>query len=370
MKGHPALHDQKQKTLLHIFPTFAVGGSQMRFARLATALGERYRHTVIALDGNFEMSSRVTTPITCERLTHPEHGTLRPVFNAVCRLMKSQIDTIVTYNWGSMNWCLANRLWPRGRHVHIEDGFGPEEQSTQIPRRVWMRRMALSAANTVTVVPSRQLETIARDIWRLPQERLLYIPNGIDCARFAAAGRERATHTSTLTLGTVATLRREKDLGQLIRLFQDLSLRWPNLKLLIVGDGPERANLETAAHKTGMMDRITFTGPSSQPEKFLAQMDVFVLTSLTEQMPLSVLEAMAAQLPVLSPDVGDVSSMVAAENRDFIVPARDHTALTNAACKLLASAELRENIGTANQEAAISRFDEQEMVARYAEILG
>ena len=80
-------------------------------------------------------------------------------------LRRIRPDLLVTYNWGATEWALANAL-PLVRHVHIEDGFGPEEQAGQIARRVWLRRLFLRRATVM--VPSRTLWRIATEIWRLP----------------------------------------------------------------------------------------------------------------------------------------------------------------------------------------------------------
>ena len=94
-------------------------------------------------------------------------------------------DLLITYNWGSLEWAMAN--WPRlVPHVHIEDGFGPEEADRQLLRRVWTRRLLLS--NSRVVVPSRTLERIALHVWKLSPSRVRYIPNGVDCQRFSGLG--------------------------------------------------------------------------------------------------------------------------------------------------------------------------------------
>ena len=93
--------------------------------------------------------------------------------------------------------------------------FGPEEADRQIPRRVWARRLALGRIKAL-VVPSQTLVAIAREIWRLPPEKIRYIPNGVDCDLFAAAGDESAApgfarRDGELIVGTIAPLRVEKN---------------------------------------------------------------------------------------------------------------------------------------------------------------
>ena len=138
-----------QKHLLHVFPTFAVGGSQMRFAQLARLPGGRYRHTVIALDGNIDMAARLQgLPVTCHALSFDKGKTLQTWRRFAGSLRSFRPDVLFTYNWGAIEWALINRLEGIARHIHVEDGFGPEEVQKQLKRRIWMRRLALSGART------------------------------------------------------------------------------------------------------------------------------------------------------------------------------------------------------------------------------
>lgn len=353
------------KHLLHVFPTFAVGGSQMRFAQLVRLHGARYRHTILALDGNYDMANRLGgIPITYPKLEFDKRQTLTSwrLFRRTLRDIAP--DVLLTYNWGAVEWALINRFAVKLPHLHIEDGFGPEEARGQLKRRVWTRRLALTGRNTKIILPSRNLERIARDIWKLPSKQVRYIPNGVDCARFAVTSRPEVA--GPLVIGTVASLRKEKNIARLIEAFSDISSQRPSgsLELLIVGGGAERQPLESLARQRGTA--VRFAGQTNEPEKFLPQMDIFALSSDTEQMPLGVLEAMAAGLPVVATAVGDVAQMVAAENRGYVVPAGDFTA---ALARLIDDGQARQVLGRANEEKAREAFDENVMAARYAELI-
>jgi glycosyltransferase involved in cell wall biosynthesis len=356
------------KHLLHVFPTFAVGGSQMRFAQLARLHGERYRHTVIALDGKYDMAGRLSgLPVTCEELPFDKRKPLETWrrFRSALRVIRP--DVLLTYNWGAIEWALINRLEGIARHIHIEDGFGPEEAQKQLKRRVWARRLALSGRDTTVVLPSRNLERIALNIWSLSPSGVRFIPNGIDCPRFAVPARERSD--GHVVIGTVASLRREKNIARLIQAFAAIASQCPSptLELLIVGDGAERASLEQEARELNIAGQVRFTGQSNRPEDWYPRMDIFALSSDTEQMPLSVLEAMAAGLPVVSTAVGDVAQMVSDENRDYVVPAQDFAATL---ARLVDDAAARRSIGSANEKKARANFDENVMAARYADLIG
>jgi len=351
--------------VLHVFPTFDVGGAQARFATLANRLGPRLRHLVVAMDGRHGCRERLDPALD---IRFPEveirkgdtQGNLRR-FRVALRAWRP--DLLVTSNWGSIEWAMAAALPPRPvRHLHMEDGFGPEERDRQVPRRVWTRRLVLR--RSLTVVPSRNLERIARDVWRLPRGRVLYQPNGVDLTRAAP----EQVPGEGLIVGTVAALRTEKNVARLLRAFA-LAVEKRPARLLVVGDGPERAGLERLAGELGIAWRVHFAGHAAQPRGLLQAMDVFALSSDTEQMPLSLLEAMAAGKPVAATAVGDVADMLAPENRPYAVE-RDDQALAGAIGALLDDAGARLALGTANRARAEAVYSEGAMVEAWAGLLG
>jgi glycosyltransferase involved in cell wall biosynthesis len=342
----------------------------MRFAQLAKLHGPRYRHTVLALDQNYDMASRLDgLPITYEKLDFDKRKTFASwrQFRAALRAIRP--DVLFTYNWGAIDWALVNRSGIVARHIHIEDGFGPEEAEKQLLRRVWTRRLALSGRDTMVILPSRNLERIALGLWSLPAGRVRYIPNGVDCARFAVPSRHAGGNGERTVIGTIATLRREKNIARLIRVFSRISAQRSSTELMIVGDGTERSALEALANQLGVAGQVRFVGQTSRPEDWLPQMDIFALSSDTEQMPLSILEAMAAGLPVVATAVGDVAQMVSGANGPYVVPATDD-AVFDALMRLIEDRSAQYEIGRANEKKVRENFDEDVMAARYAEIIG
>jgi len=344
----PPTPSEPTRRILHVFATFAAGGPQIRFARLAERLGDRFEHAVVAVDGVTEALA------LCDpgrvRLLHvarPGRGLPSPA--DLLRLRRNiaalRPDLLVTVNWGSIDWLLANRLRPLCPHLHVEEGFGPEER----PDRQ-------------LVVVSRTLERVARDLWRVPPERLARVPNGIAVERYAKAARFPASLRRSerdVVAIAVGGLRAEKNPARLVRLLAALPER-AAVRLVIVGDGPERPKVEALAAPFG--DRVLFLGARRDVPELLAAADLFLLGSDTEQMPLAILEAMAAGLPVVATAVGDVPEMVAAENRPFVLPPADEAGLAAALARLTAEPALRRRIGEANRARARAVYDEARMV--------
>jgi glycosyltransferase involved in cell wall biosynthesis len=294
---------------------------------------------------------------------------LRGTLSAVLGLRRLRPDLLMTYNWGAIEWAIANRLLPVARHVHLEAGFGKEEADHQLQRRVWCRRWALARCSSV-VVPSRGLQDLARDVWKLPSETIAYLPNGVDVERFAALAKDTipgfTRQPGELVVGTVAPLRPEKNVGRLLRVFAMLSSRVP-ARLVVAGDGMERRALERLARELGIADQVIFTG-QVKPESVLGTFDIFALSSDTEQMPNALLEAMAASRAVAAVDVGDVKGMVCEENRNFIVPRDDGQAFVGAIEHLLQDDVIRETLGRKNRKRVVKEFSQERMFAAYSEV--
>lgn len=359
--------------LLHVFPSFAIGGQQIRFVALAAALHDKYRHTVVAMDADYSAGKLLGRDVACSFAEIPvvkSRGvSFANVRNARSILRESRPDLLLTYNWGTIEWSLANLFFPYCPQLHLEDGFGPDESlTTQVRRRALSRRLLLSRCKSV-IVPSGTLLTVATDIWRLPRNRVTHIPNGIECDRFdrppdpELLSNFRIPHSAPI-VGTVAALRPEKNLMRLLRVFAAVA-RETQASLVIVGDGPLRQALTDEAARLGLGDRVIMTGMLPNPEKIISRFDVFALTSDTEQMPNAVIEAMAAGIAVVATDVGDVKRMLAKENAPFVTRCDDESGLIERLRALLRDRELRRSIGRRNKGRVRDNFGFDAMLSRH-----
>jgi glycosyltransferase involved in cell wall biosynthesis len=362
--------------LLHVFSTFAVGGPQARTAELIHAFGPAMEHVLIAADGRtdaigaFDLARAVRlVPVRFAKGRGIAPGNLI----RVRRLLRAERPALMlTYNFGALEAALANRLWPLCPHLHFEEGFGPEESAgRQLRRRVWLRRLALGGGTRI-VVPSRTLERIAVQRWGFSADRVVYAPNGVDLERFADRPVGGATvverRPGEVLIGTVGALRPEKNLARLLRAFAALPAS-PPTRLVVVGDGPERQRLAALTAELGVADRVILTGQLAHPERVLALLDLFALSSDTEQMPISLLEAMAARLPVVATDVGDVAAVLPAAQHAFVVDRAAEALFVSAMTRLIADDALRRNLGTENHARVRRHFERTAMVARYRDLL-
>ena len=221
------------------------------------------------------------------------------------------------------------------------------------------------------MVPSQSLRAVATKTWRLDPDRVRHIPNGVAAAALADQARRpfglRRQDNERL-FGTLAGLRPEKNLGRLLRIAA-LLLDLTPWRLVIAGEGSQRRQLEASTRELGLLERVVFTGFVDRPGSLLGELDVFVVTSDTEQMPISVLEAMAVGLPVLATDVGDLRLMLPPASRDACVFGRNQeSAFAARLAALLASPDERRRLGVLNRERA-AEFSLEAMVARHDRLL-
>jgi glycosyltransferase involved in cell wall biosynthesis len=348
--------------LLHVFPSFGLGGAQARFAILAHALGGGFRHTVVCLNDDRQAAALLSpaAPVAFAEAP-PAEGAL-PARLAVYRRMLRDLrpDLLLTYNWGSIEVALAN--FGRIPHLHVEDGFGPEEARRQFRRRVWLRRLAL--ARSQVVVPSLTLQEIALKTWRLRADQVHYVPNGVASASACATRLEAIAPglpAGAVRIAWAGGLRREKNLMRLLRAFAPVK---DNAVLLLIGDGPEKPAVLAEAERLALGPRLRVLGPRADVRDLLMQSDILALSSDTEQMPLVVLEAMDAGLPVAACDVGDIHHIVAPENWPYLV-APDDQALAASLAALTAMPEMRRTIGEANRARARRVFSDTRMIDSY-----
>ncbi|MCC6405923.1 MAG: glycosyltransferase [Planctomycetes bacterium] len=360
--------------LLHVFATFAPAGPQVRTVGLMRAFGRAFRHSVVALDGDTRASALVGDDVEVHVLqAPPKASTPRTVLALRQLLIREAPDLVLTYNFGALDAVIAAKLASLPC-IHHEDGFNPDEAGGLKARRVWLRRAVLPGVHAVIVI-SEKLQRIARESYRLPSDLVHFVPNGIDLERFAPAPRNSALRRelgipdAAFVVGGVGHLRAEKNFARLL----DAAARARDrvdVHVLLLGDGPMRAELERLAARPELAGRVHFAGYHADPRAHYRAMDAFAISSDTEQQPLALLEAMACGLPVVATDVGDVRAMLAEPNRGAV-----HALGTDVANRLadslfeLARDPVRTRaLGAANRAAVAARFDARIMRATYREL--
>lgn len=360
--------------ILHVHGSFNLGGKEARAVQLMNIWGDKARHSIVSADPD-AMGARaaINAGVDVDFPDGPSFagkpGLAR--YKVITAFLK-RFDLILTYNWGSMDAVMAHRLAGASAGlpplIHHEDGFNADEAVRLKTKRNLFRRIALQRAHGM-VVPSVRLETIAHTVWKQPAHKVHLIRNGIDVARYAPPPAPDAIpglrrSPGKLLVGTLAGLRPVKNIPRLVRA---VAAHKDRLQLVVVGEGPERDAILAEAARQGMGD-IHMAGFMDRPWRFVGLFDIFALSSDSEQFPISLVEAMAAGVPVASMDVGDVANMVATANQPYVVA--DEAGLADALGALAADAELRATLGAANRERAARDYAEKTMVAAYGALYG
>ena len=206
-------------------------------------------------------------------------------------------------------------------------------------------------------------------------KKIRTIANGIDVQTFEHAHALPAFNfDGSKVIGMVARLDLQKGFEHLLRAARDLCVAFPALKVVIVGDGPDRKAIEDMIQRFGLQSNVILAGQHSDMPGIYAAMDVFVLPSLNEGLPMTILEAMAASKPVIATRVGAIPSVIRDGETGLLVDPGDTYGLRNAVARLLSAPDLCHRIGAAGH-AWVSRHYTSEIMAlkyrqMYDEVLG
>jgi len=360
--------------LLHVVPTFVPAGLEMRTVHLIAGFGSDLRHSILSMDGRTDAADRLPPGAPVRFIpSPPKAGSLRTSIRLRHILQEEKPDLVLTYNWGAFDALLAARSLGLHRVLHHEDGFNADESHALKRRRVLARRAMLPWVPRV-VVPSQRLFDMATQLWKVPADQIRLIRNGIRLDVFnrsdggPALRQELGIPEDALVVGTVGHMRAEKNH---LRLLEACAALPADLRVhvLIVGDGDERARLEERAVRPDLAGRVHLAGYRPDPQRFFRAMDVFAITSDTEQMPVCLLEAMASCLPVVSTDVGDIRTVLPAEQEPWLVPLDRHAgAFAQRLGELARTPALRRQLGERNRRQVEERFSFDTMLAAYREI--
>jgi glycosyltransferase involved in cell wall biosynthesis len=226
----------------------------------------------------------------------------------------------------------------------------------------------LARFNDAAIAVSTPVAQVLRD--HMPAGRVHQIDNGIDVDRFARSlKREEAKVQLGLdparpVLGFVGRLSAEKGLSYWLTALQEVAAAVPEIQVLIVGEGDERATLERDIPRLGLQQQVRLLGNRRDTPLIYAALDIFVLPSVLEAFPMVVLEALSSACPVIATQVGEVSRIV---SRDVgcVVPSRDPSALARAMLAMLRDAPLRHAMGQAGRKQVLERYSSRAMAEQY-----
>jgi glycosyltransferase involved in cell wall biosynthesis len=371
--GSPAARDGRDDRVrvLHVLATLLPGGSEISVLRLVSALDTtRYRVSVACLRGEAPMADEFRAA-GFEVVRFGMRGKLDP--GCLLRLRRyvarERIDIVHTHmDLADFYGALAGRLG--GARGVVATKHAPDEFRT---RRTWKRypfllleRLAYEMDDAVIVV-SEGLRAFLETEERLPRRKMVVIGHGIEAApRPATRGEARrilGLPAQGPLIGAVGRLSHEKGQLVLLQALPAILAAFPRTSCVFAGEGPTRAPLEEVTRRLGIGDRVVFLGFRRDVPMVLAALDLFVQPSIYEGFGLSLLEAMAAGLPVVASRVGGIPEVIEDGRTGVLVPPQDPAALAGAVVRLLGDAGGARRLG---ETAAVSTR-ERYSLARVAE---
>jgi glycosyltransferase involved in cell wall biosynthesis len=201
----------------------------------------------------------------------------------------------------------------------------------------------------------------------IPAQKVAVIPNGIDIAPFESAA-PAIDFPGRLTLGMVARLDMNKGFGPLLHALVEVARHCPEILLIVAGEGPARNEIEESIANLQLQNNVRLLGTRKDMPELYASFNVFVLPSLNEGMPLTVLEAFASGLPVVATGIGAIPSVVQDGVSGILVDPGDVASLAAAILKLAREPELRARMGAAGGQKVRAEYTASSMAHRYLEL--
>jgi glycosyltransferase involved in cell wall biosynthesis len=359
-----------KKRVALIIPTLDRSGAEKQFTRLASGLPrERYDVHVLLLTRSGPYADQLQAagiPVTLlgkrSKFDPTAFWRLRSWLKTV------QPDIIHTWLFAANAYGrLAAGIVPRAKVVVSERCVDSWKQGWQL----WLDRKLIRRTDRL-VGNSQSVVAFYRDLG-VPAEKLVCIPNGVDCPPPTmidrpALLRELGWPEDSFLAGFIGRLAPQKRVDDLIFAVETLRQTRPQLKLMLVGDGPQRERLEQFTRDVGCTEHVRFLGHRSDTEKWLALLDAFCLASSFEGMSNSLMEAMAAGKPAVVSDIPPNRELVIQGETGFLAPVGDRVAYMQFLRLLIDDPELRQRLGTTGRHRMEREFSVAQMVERYAEL--
>lgn len=365
---------RKPLRLMHITHDLAIGGLQQVIVNLCRTLDQENFHiTVLCLCDLGPLAETIQElGIKVILLPGQEGRTDYFSFIKVARILKKEkIDVIHTHNTqplvdGTLGAVLAGGM---RRIIHTD-------HARQFPDKVryMFAEWCMSHRVHRMVGVSEQTTLNLRRYEKIPQKKLMTIENGIDGSRFDAVvdveNKRRALGLPSAgpLIGVISRLEAVKGITWLLQAMPDIIQRFPNLILLIVGEGTCRRDLEAETEQLGLHDHVVFTGARRDVPEILPLLDIYLLPSLSEGLPMGLLEAMAAGCPVIASAVGGIPAVVTNSETGVLVAPADSSTLARAVMDLVADPKGRARMSRCQKKLFYRHYRAAIMTRKYCRL--
>jgi len=362
--------------ILHVVPSFGLGGMEKVICSIVDNLSDGYCHEILALDNNTGAGKWIRgSHVRFHEFQRPP-GRLQ-FFRALYGVLRERTPgLLMTYNWGATDAIWLGTLAGVRKIIHSEHGFNMDEAQATLWKRNLVRAVVYRLASSVIVV-SEALARLMHDQYHLKPERVAIIPNGVDtdvyCPEKGVGTRirkELGLLASDLVIGFAGRLDPVKNFSFMLEVFEGCLKMDQRFRLVIIGEGPEEEGIRTLCRHKGLTSFIRLVGKQDDVLPYLRALDMFLLTSVREQMPMSLLEAMAVELPIVASAVGDIPGFIATGTEGFVFALRMGSESFSQALYELADEATRRRMGRAARQKVVASLSECRMLQRYRELIG
>jgi glycosyltransferase involved in cell wall biosynthesis len=355
-----------------ILHAMQVAGAEVLVAETIQRLGSRIEPTVFCLDAIGTLGEQLLAqgvPVVC--LGRRPGRDWMVAWRLAREIQARHVDVLHAHQYTPFFYAGLARFLasPSPRLILTEHGRHYPDVASPL-RRAINRLLLDHAADAVNACCAFSGRSLVR-VDGFSGRRIAVIENGIEIERYSRAA-DRAALRRSLGLDparryvvTVARLHPIKDHAMLLRAFQVVAAKVPDVDLLLAGDGPLREDLQALTGSLGLTGRVRFLGLRRDVPQLLQAADVFALTSLSEAASLTLLEAMASGLPVVVTDVGGNPEIVRQEVEGLLVPRGDWAAAADALLHLLQDAEAASAMGRAGQDRVRQHYQLQHTIDSY-----
>lgn len=367
-----SLEGPRPLRIAFVLTSMPLGGAETLLADLVRRLDrDRFSPEIICLKQLDVLGEQLATeiPVSSDYLTNKYD--VRVLMKLLQHFANRELDAVITVGAGD------KMFWGRlAAYLSNTPVVISALHSTGWPDGIGHLNRLLSPITDAFVAVADEHGRYLRDRERLPANKVRVIPNGVDTARFApdltignAVRQELRIPLDAPVASIVAVLRPEKDHRLFLEAAQHIRRRLPDSRFLIVGDGPQREELERYALQLGLTDAVYFLGARRDVPALLCATNVLLLTSKNEANPVSILEALSAQVPVVATRVGSVPSTVIDGQTGYLAIPGDAPDIAEQTLRLLNHPDVMDRLGRNGREAVCQNWSVDAMVRGYEQLI-
>lgn len=375
MRYHPNMSPDSRPTIGHVLHRLDFAGAEVLAADLARELGDRYRFVFLCLDGIGQLGHKLQGEgfkvVEIRRRAGISFAAARRIRRAVRRY---RIDLLHAHQYTPFFYAALSR-WGGASPPVLFTEHGRHYPDPRKVRRVLANRVLLRRDDRVTAVGKFVRRMLAENEGIAPR-RIAVIRNGIDSRKFIPPTPQQRVEARRLlelpgdvpVVMQVARFHAVKDHATAVRAFMRAHDRVPDARMVFIGDGTLREETEQLAFDLGVAEHCHFVGVRDDVHDLLPAADVFLLSSLSEGISVTLLEAMAAERPIVATDVGGNGEVIDHGDNGLLSPRGDAKTLGHNLSIVLRDASMRQAMGAAGRIRLLRLFTQERMHAAYADV--